>query len=463
MRPLMCLHGIRRSGGGRSRSSLRRWALPLIAIAGTGLLPATPAATEPGEPPAVRILVVRTEAEARTALAEIDAGVPFERLVRERSIGPERERGGYLGRVDAAGLAPAARAALAKTSRGRISPIFPTERGFGLIQVLTSQEEQELEARLRREPEARALLQQGTELARAGDLEAAESALRRATELDPGLTDAYYNLAIVYRRRQQADAAIATMRRLVRLSPGDFEAHMRLGAWLFEGGQYPESCEAYERAATLRMDSREAWLRLAQSYEAAGRIKAAVGAYRQAIALQDFDDPAVAGALFRVAMQANDGPAAVAAARMLQKLRPGHESFLALGEALLLSGEVDAALVEYQKAVALAPASAAAQAGLASAYARAGRKAAAVEAFLRAIRLEPGNPAPYRALARLYEDQGRLDLAIVALRDGVSAAASSPRRLQAEMTEALAALYDRAGMGQEAERERLRAKALRGP
>ncbi len=253
------------------------------------------------------------------------------------------------------------------------------------------------------------------------------------------------------------------MRGLVRLSPGDFEAHMRLGAWFFERGQYPESCEAYERAASLRMDSREAWLRLAQSYDAAGRAKAAVGAYRQAIALQDFDDPGLTAALFRVATQAGDGPAALTAARTLQKLRPGHESFLALGEALLLSGEVDAAVLEYQKAVALAPTSAAAQAGLASAYARAGQKAAAVDGFLRAIRLEPANPAHYRTLARLYEGEGRLDLAIVALRDGVSAAASSSRRLEAEMSEELAALYDRAGMSREAERERLRAKSPQAP
>jgi Flp pilus assembly protein TadD len=251
------------------------------------------------------------------------------------------------------------------------------------------------------------------------------------------------------------------MRRVIELHPEDFEAHMRLGSWLGEQGAHAEATWMYERAAALQMDSREAWLRLAQSYEAEGRVKAAVGAYRRVMGLLGKADPALSAALFRVAVQAGDGPMAVEAARKLLASRPGHESFIALGEALLLNGQGDAAILEYQKAVALAPASAAAQVALGSAYAQLGRAEAAAERFLRAVELEPGNPTHYRRLARLYESQGRLDLAIVALRDGLSAAAASPPTLQAEMSEELSTLYERAGMSREAERERLRAKSLR--
>jgi len=418
-------------------------------------------AQAPG-PAGIRILVVRTEAEARDAIAAVRAGARFERLVRERSIGPERERGGYLGRVDPASLPPAARAALDKTKRGTLSPMFPTDEGFAVFQVLTIQEEEELEARAKRAPEAQDLLKRGTEFGKAGDMEQAASLLQRATALDPDLVDAHFNLAIVERRRGRLDAAIASMRWVIELRPEDFEAHMRLGSWLAEQGSHAEATRAYERAAALQMDSREAWLRLAQSYEASGRSRAAVSAYRRVMGLLGQDDAALSAALFRVAMQAGDGPMAVEAARKLLASRPGHEGFIILGEALLLNGEADAAILEYQKAVALAPTSAAAQVALGSAYARLGRTEAAAERFLRAVELEPGNPTHYRRLARLYEGQGRLDLAIVALRDGLSAAAaSSPPALQAEMSEELSALYEKAGMPREAERERLRAKSLR--
>mgnify|MGYP001617115576 FL=1 len=435
----------------------------LCALLMAVLLPAGWVRAEPPRPPGIRILVVKTEAEARDAIAAYNAGTPFDQLVRERSIGPERERGGFLGRLNPASLSPQARALVAKTARGRLTPIFRTENGFAVIQVVTSAEEQELEAREKREPEARELLQRGSQLGQAGDLEGAQSLLRQAIQLNPDLVDAHFNLAMIYRRQGNLEAAIAAMRRVTQLYPDDFEAQMHLGAWLFERGRYPEASEAYERAATLQMGSREAWLKLAQAYEAAGKAKAAVGAYRQAITLQAGNDPALYEAWLRVALQAKDGPAAVAAARRFQALRPGHEGFLALGEALLLNGEAEAALQEYQKAVALSPSSAAAHAGLGAASAQVGQSEAAVGHFLRAVQLEPQNTIHYRTLARLYEGQGRLDLAIVALRDGASAAAASSPKLQAEVSEELAALYERAGMSREAALERLRVQSLRSP
>lgn len=449
--------------GAESGSVGTGWYLCLTLLLVAALLQAARVTAEPSGPPGIRILVVKSEAEARDAVAAYTAGVPFDRLVRERSIGPARERGGYLGRLDAASLPPAAQTALAITSRGGVSPIFAIESGFAVIQVVTTGEEEELEARIRQEPEARALFQRGTELGKDGDLEAAESFLRQAIDLNPGLADAHFNLAIVLWKRGSLEAAIATMRSLTQLYPGDFEAQLQLGAWLFEQRLYPESCQAFERAATLQLDSREAWLGLARSYEAAGKAKAAVGAYRQLLTLVGQDDPGLYESWLRVAMQAKDGPTAVEAARKVQALRPGHQGFLALGQALLLNGEANAAVQEFQKAVALAPTSATARAGLASAYAKAGETQAAVEAYLQAIRLEPGNPSHYRTLARLYAGEGRLDLAIVALRDGVAAAAAASRELQAAMSEELAALYDQAGMSREAEQERFRARSLRSP
>jgi Flp pilus assembly protein TadD len=434
-----------------------------IALVVVALLSATSAQAATPRPPAVRILVVRTEAEARDAIAAYKSGVPFERLVRDRSIGPERERGGYLGRVDPATLPPEMRAALARTPRGRLAPIVRTPDGFAVIQVLTSREEMEVEARERREPEAQALLERAVALGQAGDLDGAHPLLQRAIELNPDLAEAHIALAAIYRKREQRDAAIAAMRRVVQLRPDDFEAHMALGAWLSEAGLYPDASRAYERAATLQMDSQEAWRKLAESYEAAGKARAALGAYRQLISLQDREDPALFERLLHVAVQTKDGPVAVEAARKLRAFRPGHGGFLALGEALLLNGDAETAIQEFQKAVALAPASAAAHAGLGAAYARVGQAESAREHLRRAVQVEPQNPVHYKTLARFYEELGRLDLAMVALRDGGRAAALSSLQLQVELAEELAALYERAGMTSEAAQERLRAKSLPAP
>jgi Tfp pilus assembly protein PilF len=442
------------------RMALPVWALALIV---TALWPAPGLPAETPLTPGIRILVVKTEAEARDALAVFNGGTPFERIVRERSIGPGAERGGYLIGVDPATLSPEVRGALAKTRRGQLSSIFQTQDGFAVIQVVTEQEEQDLAARARRESEARELLKRGTELARRGDAEGAISLLQRAVESNPDLADAHYNLAIVYGRLNRLDAAMAAMREVIRRHPDDAEALMRLGGWLFDRGLYAEACETYERAVTLRTDSGDAWLKLAQSYDAAGRPRPAVAAYRRVLGLLGRDDPVILGALFRAAIQAEEGSAAVEAARKLRVFQPGREGFLTLGEAFLVDGQPEAAAREFQMAAALAPSSVKAHAGLASAYARMGQTEAAAESYQRAIRLDPKDPELYRRLAHLYESMDRLDLAIVALRDGASAADTSPVALQAQLSEELAALYEKAGMSREAARERLRTQSLRSP
>ncbi|HEX7548543.1 MAG TPA: peptidylprolyl isomerase, partial [Candidatus Methylomirabilis sp.] len=123
--------------------------------------------------PAIRLLVVPTQIQARDAIIQATSGVPFDQIVREQSTGPERARGGYLGRVDPATLSPSVRAALAKTRVGRLSPAFETEGGFGVLQVLTDREEREAEARLLRKPEALDLLGKGIDLGKQGDVEGA--------------------------------------------------------------------------------------------------------------------------------------------------------------------------------------------------------------------------------------------------------------------------------------------------
>jgi tetratricopeptide (TPR) repeat protein len=434
----------------------------MCVVLATLLLACGPAGrpAEAAEARGVRVLVVPSEAEARRAREAAEAGAPFPRLVRERSVGPAREAGGYLGRLDPDTVTPEARAALAATPRGSLSRIVRVDEGFAIFQVLGEDEERALEARGRHAPEAVALLEQGTKLAREGDLEGAAATLARAVELDPDLTDAHFNLGVVERRRGRPEAALAALQRVVELAPDDADAYVRLGLLYLERRTYEEAAEAYRRAATYAGDSLEAWAGLAESYEAIGRPAAAVTAYQRAIALAGKDERLLYPGLYRTAMQAGNGPVAVQAARKLQGFQSGHDAFMALGEALLLNGEPAAAIPEFQKAVALRPASARTHARLGAAYVRAGQPDAAIRQCVRAIQLSPGDPLPYRELAQVYAGHGQLDLAIVTLRDAVAAAQGTPA-LQASMAEELATLYDRVDMATEAAQERERARSLR--
>jgi tetratricopeptide (TPR) repeat protein len=428
---------------------------PLVAIAGT--------AVDAGRMVPLRMIVVRSEREAREITASVNKGVPFERLARERSIGAGRERGGYLGRVSPATLSPEAQAALARVGKARLSPIFRAEGGYAVLQVVPESVARLLDESGRYEAEAERLLEEGTEAGRQGEIGKAAELLARAVLLNPSQVDAHYNLAIAYRRLGQMPQAIAAMRRVVELKPDDFEARMGLGRWLSEADQHKEASVHLERAVMLHTDSREAWQRLGQSYEAVERYRDALGAYRRVLTLLGKDDPVLLVAILRTAMRSQDGATAVEMARKLQALTPGHRGFLLVGRALLVKGDLQAAAQELEKAVALEPSSVPARLSLSEAYGGLGRAEAAADQMLRVIRLEPGKPEHYRILSERYEEAGRLDLAIVAMRDCVNVAESGPQTVQAEMSARLALLYELAGMTREAARERQRAESLQAP
>jgi len=451
--------GRRSAARGRPRGPglLRAAGLALAALSLVCALEAGPA--QALEARGVRVLVVSSEAEARRLLAAAQTGESFATLVRERSVGPAREAGGYLGRLDPDTVAAEVREALAGTPRGGVSRIVRVDEGFAIFQVLSREEERALEGRRRHAPEAVALLEEGTKLAREGDLEGAAAKLARAVELDPDLADAHFNLGVVERRRGRMEAALAALQRVVQLVPDDADAYVRLGLLYFERRAFDEAAEAYRKAATYAGESLEAWVGLAESYEAGGKPAAAVGAYQRAIALAGKDERLLVPGLYRTAMQAGNGPVAVQAARKLQGYQAAHDTFVALGEALLLSGEPAAAIAEFQKAVALRPTAARTVARLGAAYARAGQPDAAIQQYARAIQLAPADTLLYRELAWVYADQGQIDLAIVTLRDAVAAAQGTPP-LQAALAEELAGLYERAGMAAEAAQQRERARAL---
>jgi tetratricopeptide (TPR) repeat protein len=439
-------------------------ALLFSLLFGSALPSAAAGASEENRPAVpLRMIVVRTQQEARDIAAAFAAGASFEKMAQERSIGLEPERGGYLGRVNPAGLSPEARAAMAKTRPGRLTPVFPTEGGFAVIQVLTDREAQEIEARFRQEADALELLKEGTDLARRGRLEEAVALLQRAVRLSPESVDGHFNLGVALWKLGRVAAAIAAMQEVIRLEPRDFDARIRLGDWLVGQGRHAEAVAHFEQAAAVDMESQETWLKLAQAYEGAGRARAAVGAYRRALGLLGQDDPALLEALLRTAKQTQDGPTAKEAALRLRPFRAGHESFIVVGDALLLNGEFEAAAREYRMAVALSPSSVQALLGLATAHVRLGQPEQAAQHLLVVVRLEPSNAEHFQMLSRLYEGMGRLDLAIVALRDGAAAAQWAPREIRIQIAEHLASLYDRMDMRREAEQERLRAQALRTP
>jgi len=82
-----------------------------------------------------RHMLLKTEAEARAVISELDAGADFASLAGERSIGPSKSVGGDLGWFEAGDMVPAFSAATAELANGAYTN-DPVESQFGWHVIL---------------------------------------------------------------------------------------------------------------------------------------------------------------------------------------------------------------------------------------------------------------------------------------------------------------------------------------
>lgn len=91
----------------------------------------------------------------------------------------------------------------------------------------------------------------GLLLAKAGELAAAEHALREATRLEPARAAPRLNLGIVLHRRGELDAAERELRKSALLDPENPRTFAELGHVRYEAGRLHGAGEAYRRAVAL--------------------------------------------------------------------------------------------------------------------------------------------------------------------------------------------------------------------
>ncbi len=93
---------------------------------------------------------------------------------------------------------------------------------------------------------------------KAGNLEAAEQALRLATERNPGSAAAWTELGVTLRMRGQFEAAAAAYRRALGADPNHAAAHRNLGVVLDLYLDRPaEALAAFERYRELSAEDRQ--------------------------------------------------------------------------------------------------------------------------------------------------------------------------------------------------------------
>ncbi len=88
----------------------------------------------------LRVIVVSSEAQAQQILDQLKKGEDFGVLARSKSIDPNAEDYGYLGKVDVASLRPELREALRGLTPGQVTRVVKVPGGYAILKVLPESE-----------------------------------------------------------------------------------------------------------------------------------------------------------------------------------------------------------------------------------------------------------------------------------------------------------------------------------
>ncbi len=110
---------------------------------------------------------------------------------------------------------------------------------------------------------------------------------RKAIEIDPRYSNAYYNLAAILEGKALLDDAILAYRKVIEISPGDAEAHIALGNVLKSKGFLDQAVAAYRKAIELTPKDARAHYCLGNTLAAQGRPKDAEAALREALQIKE--------------------------------------------------------------------------------------------------------------------------------------------------------------------------------
>lgn len=205
-------------------------------------------------------------------------------------------------------------------------------------------------------------------------------------------------------------AAIAAARRAIELAPGLADAHSTLGFTLFQGQLDAAAArEPFDRSRELGAGEATVLARFAQYCARTGREQDADDAMRRALVLDKLN-PLIHRAAGAIRYAARDWAGSIPHVRRALSMNPRlSRAHAAIADALLMQGQVEAALAEYLQE----PLEDVRLAGLAIAERRLGNDAAARQAMLGLVS-HHGDRSLYQQ-AQVLAQWGERDAAIEAL------------------------------------------------
>jgi TolB-like protein/Tfp pilus assembly protein PilF len=119
--------------------------------------------------------------------------------------------------------------------------------------------------------------------ASAENLHEADTASRKAVELDPGSAEARASRGLALSLKKDFEAADREFQRAIELNPKSYEAHYFFARALFAQGRHEEAVKRFEKACEVNPEDYQAPFFLAQTYLSVGRRAHAAANLRKAV------------------------------------------------------------------------------------------------------------------------------------------------------------------------------------
>jgi predicted O-linked N-acetylglucosamine transferase (SPINDLY family) len=192
----------------------------------------------------------------------------------------------------------------------------------------------------------------GGALLESGNPESARRCFQRAVEIDPGFTEAFFNLGLAYRALGSPDTALQCLAQALNLKPDFFQALFVIGNIHLDGGQSEKAIACFRGVLASAPGFAEAHYNLGNALNSIGETEQAAASYRRAIRIR----PGFAAALNNLGLvfkEAGRLQEAVQCYEQALAVKPEMvEAHYNLGIAAQLDGQFYRGLEHYAQALA---------------------------------------------------------------------------------------------------------------
>jgi tetratricopeptide (TPR) repeat protein len=109
---------------------------------------------------------------------------------------------------------------------------------------------------------------------------------KKALEIKPGYSEAYYNMAIAFKKKGDLDASIESYKKAIKIKPDYTEAYFNMGNALKEKGDFEASIDSYKKALEIKPGYAEAYYNMGVAFMNKGNLDASIESYKKALEIK---------------------------------------------------------------------------------------------------------------------------------------------------------------------------------